>query len=91
MSDYDDYVKWQRQQANVKAGRSAGNDGTFHEALKRPRYGEPDSVTTKELENQIENSSQMSEEGCVQQPTIYTDQTGKKFRFIFGQRVYFDE
>jgi hypothetical protein len=37
MSDYDDYAEWQRQQANVKAGRSAENDGTFQEALKRPR------------------------------------------------------
>lgn len=91
MSYYDDYAEWQRQQANVKAGRSAGNGGTFQETLKRPRYGEPDSVTRKELQNQIETPSQMPEEDCEQQPSIYTDQNGKKFRFIFGQRVYSEE
>ncbi|EJN2898413.1 hypothetical protein P6141_004222 [Salmonella enterica] len=91
MSDYDDYSEWQRQQVNVKAGRSAGNGGTFQEALKRPRYGESDSVVWRELENQIENPSQMPEEDCEQKPTIYTDRNGKKFRFIFGQRVYFEE
>ncbi|CAM8006522.1 hypothetical protein ACI7K7_001513 [Escherichia coli] len=91
MSDYDDYAEWQRQQANVNAGRSAGNGGTFQEALKRPRYGEPGRVTSKELQNQIENPSQMPEENCELPPTIYTDQNGKKFRFILGQRVYFEE
>lgn len=33
----------------------------------------------------------MPEENCELQPTIYTDQNGKMFRFIFGQRVYFEE
>ena len=91
MSDYDDYAEWQRQQANVNAGRSAGKGGTFQEALKRPRYGEPGRVTSKELQNQIENPWQMPEENRELPPTIYTDQNGKKFRFILGQRVYFEE
>lgn len=90
-NDYEEFAEWERQQANVKAGRSAGNGGTFEEALKRPRYGEPERVTWKELQNQIEDSAPLPEPDYKQQPTIYTDQNGKRFRFIFGQRVYLEE
>lgn len=74
MSNYDEFAEWERQQANVKAGRSSGNNGTFQEALNNPRYkgdGAP-------VEIQPES-------------TIYQDEQGKRFRYIFGQRVYLNE
>ncbi|WP_407732503.1 hypothetical protein ACJJVG_08750 [Pseudocitrobacter faecalis] len=98
MSNYDDYAQfaeWERQQANIKAGRPANYVGRESWELPKSHYGKQQEALNrqnwKDVQREIEDPATLPEPDYPQRPTIYTDHNGKKFTYENGQRYYLED